>query len=98
MTLDIKRQAGARYDIACCIRSSQKLGEMGTSEGLLYRVFKLFYAPFLFLPSVRTAVVVLFSVWFAFSVAVAPEVEVGLDEKLSMPKDSYVTHYFEVRQ
>ncbi len=65
------------------------------SEGTLYRVFKVLYAPFLMKRWVRPAVVVIFFGWFCASLAVAPRVEVGLDQEISMPDDSFVLKYFE---
>ncbi len=69
-------------------------GETG-GEGTLYRVFKVLYAPFLMKEWVRPLVVVIFFGWFCASLAVAPQIEVGLDQEISMPDDSYVLKYFE---
>lgn len=43
---------------------------------------------------VRQIVVVVFFAWFFASAAYLPKVNTGLDQKLSMPKDSYVYDYF----
>ena len=67
----------------------------GAEVGTLYRVFKVLYAPFLMKRWVRPAVVVLFFGWFCASLAVAPHIEVGLDQEISMPDDSFVLKYFE---
>jgi hypothetical protein len=59
------------------------------------KVFKHFYAPFLMKKWVRPLVIVLFFGWFCSSVAVMPSVEVGLDQEITMPDESFVLKYFE---
>lgn len=44
----------------------------------------------------RAVVVVVFFGWLCASIAVSPKIEVGLDQELSVPEDSYVLNYFEV--
>jgi len=45
---------------------------------------------------VRAGVFVIFYAWLCSSLAVLPHIEVGLDQELSMPEDSYVLKYFQV--
>lgn len=53
------------------------------------------FAPFLFSGWVRPIVVVCSLAWFCFSLAIVPNwIEVGLDQRLAMPSDSYVLSYF----
>lgn len=65
------------------------------AEGMLYKLFKHVYAPFLMKKWVRPAVMVIFYGWFCFSLACTPKIEVGLDQEISMPDDSFVLKYFE---
>ena len=58
-------------------------------------MFKHLYAPFLMKRWVRPLVVVLFFGWFCSSMAVMPSVEVGLDQEITMPDESFVLKYFE---
>lgn len=44
----------------------------------------------------RAITVVVFFGWVCASVAVSPKIEVGLDQELSMPQDSYMLDYFKV--
>lgn len=44
----------------------------------------------------RAITVVIFFGWVCVSVAVSPKIEVGLDQELSMPQDSYMLDYFKV--
>ncbi|XP_046396992.1 NPC intracellular cholesterol transporter 1 isoform X2 [Ischnura elegans] len=104
LSLDVKRQAANRLDVCCFIRGSKSPSQMATSnggsgmapgsEGLLYRFFQSVYAPWLMKRWVRAGVMVVFFGWLCASLAVLPKIEVGLDQELSMPEDSYVLKYF----
>lgn len=93
IALDMARQENNRYDIICCVKADKK--ETKSSEGMLYKVFKDLYAPFLMKKWVRPLTIVLFFGWFCFSVATLPQISVGLDQEISMPDDSFVLKYFE---
>ncbi|XP_036411674.1 NPC intracellular cholesterol transporter 1 [Colossoma macropomum] len=90
--LDIKRQERNRLDILCCIKLPETQEEK--TEGILFRFFKKVYAPFILKEWVRPLVVALFVGMLSFSIAVTDKVEIGLDQRLSMPDDSYVLDYF----
>lgn len=94
LALDTVRQAENRYDIVCFVRG--KRDDMPpVMEGALYKFFKTIYVPFLMQKTVRAVVMVIFFGWFCSSVAVAPHIDVGLDQELSMPEDSFVLKYFQ---
>jgi Niemann-Pick C1 protein len=61
---------------------------------MLYRLFEHLYAPFLMKKWVRAAVIVLFFGWACSSVAVVPKIEIGLDQEISMPDNSFMLKYF----
>jgi len=65
------------------------------SSGILFTLFKKCYAPFLMNKFVRPFVIILFLGFFFTSLAFVSRVSTGLDQKLSMPRDSYVLDYFE---
>lgn len=94
LSLDTVRQAENRYDILCFIRGKRD-DAMRVMEGALYKFFKFIYVPFLMQKTVRTIVMVVFFGWFCSSIAIAPHTDVGLDQELSMPEDSYVLKYFQ---
>ncbi|XP_060521524.1 NPC intracellular cholesterol transporter 1 isoform X2 [Cylas formicarius] len=96
LSLDTIRQNSNRFDIFCCIRGSKKNepSAIGGQEGLLYTFFKSIYVPILMNKMVRCAVMVVFFGWLCSSIAVVPSIEIGLDQELSMPEDSYVLKYF----
>ncbi|KAI1902029.1 hypothetical protein AGOR_G00040500 [Albula goreensis] len=90
--LDIKRQEANRLDIVCCVTLPE--GQEQKTEGCLFHFFKKIYAPFVLKEWVRPIVVAVFVAMLSFSIAVTNKVEIGLDQKLSMPDDSYVLEYF----
>ncbi len=92
LALDMARQESNRYDLMCCVKAAKR--ETGDTEGSLFKVFKYLYAPFLMRPWVRPAVVIIFFGFLCTSLAVAPSIDVGLDQEISMPDDSYVLKYF----
>lgn len=95
IALDMARQENNRFDLLCCVKASKKSTPSHSSEGMVYKVFKHLYAPFLLKKWVRPAVMIIFFGWFCSSMAVVPKIEVGLDQEISMPDDSYVQKYFE---
>ncbi|XP_063417438.1 NPC intracellular cholesterol transporter 1-like [Mytilus trossulus] len=92
MTIDAKRQEGDRFDACCCITAPRSKKEK--HEGWLFYLFKHFYAPFILKEYVRPIVILVFTAYFFVSVAVLHKIGLGLDQKLSMPDDSYVLRYF----
>ncbi|XP_071233775.1 NPC intracellular cholesterol transporter 1-like [Salvelinus alpinus] len=90
--LDAKRQEGNRLDIVCCVKLP--VGQEERTDGFLFHFFKKVYAPFILKEWVRPIVVAVFVGMLSFSIAVTNKVEIGLDQKLSMPDDSYVLDYF----
>ncbi|GIY02411.1 NPC intracellular cholesterol transporter 1 [Caerostris extrusa] len=93
LSIDIAREESGRFDICCCIKVSASESSKDR-RGFLYNIFEKFYAPFLLNDFVRCIVLLLFSAWACTSIAVIDKIDVGLDQKLSMPKDSYVLSYF----
>jgi len=92
LSLDMMRQESNRFDIICCVRGSKKDQEQ--SEGMLFRLFKHLYGPFLMKKWIRAAVMVFFFGWACSSIAVVPKIEIGLDQEISMPDNSFVLKYF----
>lgn len=94
LALDSVRMADNRYDVFCFARGSKKPQRPVRRDGLLYGFFKSFYVPFLMKKPVRASVMVTFFAWLCLSISVAPHIEIGLDQELSMPEDSFVLKYF----
>ncbi|XP_076350030.1 NPC intracellular cholesterol transporter 1-like [Tachypleus tridentatus] len=95
LSLDARRVEAQRFDIVCCCKADKPdlLDNHGNSW--LFILFKNYYSPFLMKTPVRAALLTIFAGWLCSSVAVVSQIEVGLDQKLSMPQDSYVLNYFE---
>ena len=102
IALDAARQEDNRFDVACCFSAPKKMigpkPSDSESEGTLFKLFKYFYAPFLLKKWMRPAVMVVFFGWLCFSLAVVNKIEVGLDQEVSMPDDSYMLKYFNYMQ
>eukprot|EP00794_Sanderia_malayensis_P012125 gene12125-13377_t len=96
LSLDAKRKSNQRLDLCCCVRlpKTSKTDEHH-NEGLLYLFMKKLYAPFLMLPPVRVSVVLVFTAILSFSICCIPFVDVGLDQKLALPKDSFLLDWFD---
>ncbi|XP_073978633.1 Niemann-Pick type C-1a isoform X3 [Rhodnius prolixus] len=92
LALDTIRQSENRLDIVCCFHASSK--NEHPPEGLLYRLFKSLYVPFLMNRLTRPTVMVIFFGWLCVSISTLPYISIGLDQELSMPEDSYVHKYF----
>ncbi|XP_042636184.1 NPC intracellular cholesterol transporter 1 [Orycteropus afer afer] len=92
--LDIKRQEKNRLDILCCVRGADDGTSVQASESCLFQLFKNFYSPLLLKDWMRPLVIAGFVGTLSFSIAVLNKVEIGLDQSLSMPVDSYVIDYF----
>lgn len=97
LALDTARQTDNRWDVLCFLRGSKKdtVVNVNMKEGVLYKFFKVIYVPFLMKKIVRISVMVVFFGWLCSSIAVAPHIDIGLDQELSMPKDSFVLKYFQ---
>lgn len=97
LALDTTRQVENRWDVLCFLRGAKKdiVASATMKEGVLYKFFKVIYVPFLFKKIVRISVMVIFFGWLCSSIAVAPHIDIGLDQELSMPKDSFVLKYFQ---
>ncbi|XP_055682860.1 NPC intracellular cholesterol transporter 1 isoform X2 [Lutzomyia longipalpis] len=93
LSLDAVRQAENRFDIFCFARG-KKTDAPANVEGVLYKFFKVLYVPFIMQRKVRIGVMIVFFAWLCASISVAPHIDVGLDQELSMPEDSFVLNYF----
>ena len=98
IALDMEREENNRFDVACCVAASKKVKDPDANaphESVLYKIFKYFYAPFLMNKFVRPTVIAIFIGGLCFSLSSVHKIEVGLDQELSMPSDSFVLKYFQ---
>ncbi|KAH8344530.1 hypothetical protein KR084_009807 [Drosophila pseudotakahashii] len=105
MAIDERRYLDGRLDMLCCVRSGEKRkikndeedagGDSRPKEvGMLETMFKNFYSPFLLSKAVKVSVLLIFTVITCLSLMVTPSIEKGLDQEMSMPKNSHVVKYF----
>ncbi|XP_076243132.1 Niemann-Pick type C-1a isoform X2 [Calliopsis andreniformis] len=94
LALDTIRQANNRLDVCCFVHGSKKDNGEEVVNGILYKIFKFAYVPLLLKKWVRAFVMIVFFGWLCSSIAVVPHIEIGLDQELSMPEDSFVLKYF----
>ncbi|KAM7293187.1 NPC intracellular cholesterol transporter 1 [Ixodes scapularis] len=98
LTLDAKRQRARRLDMCCCISRTPELLEEPPSNGFLYGLFEKYYAPALMKAPVRLVVMLVFVGWACISLAVTNKIEIGLDQEIAMPLDSYLQGYFHMQK
>lgn len=94
MAIDEKRFESGRLDLLCCFRTNIDVSRQ-PSNGFLQNLFEKYYTPFLLAKPTRIIVMLIFLLVSCLSLIVAPSVEIGLDQELSMPKDSHIVKYFQ---
>ncbi|XP_053323939.1 NPC intracellular cholesterol transporter 1 [Spea bombifrons] len=93
--LDIRRQEKNRLDVLCCFPGCNQSSGAEKSQSWVFLFFKKLFSPALMKNWVRPIVISVFVGILSFSIAVMNKVEVGLDQSLSMPDDSYMLRYFD---
>ncbi|KNZ45717.1 hypothetical protein VP01_786g3 [Puccinia sorghi] len=87
-----------KVDCLPCIHvaTSTSLSDMATAsgEGDLARFFRTIYMPFLMKRKVKILVLSIFSGIFVFSALCSKRIELGLDQRLALPRDSHLVDYF----
>ncbi|PPQ68840.1 hypothetical protein CVT26_001674 [Gymnopilus dilepis] len=100
LLLDLKRYEANRVDCFPCIRLPSRIAltdGTATVSGLgnIGRFIRRYYAPFLLKPLVKAVVLVIFSGIFVASVISMQHIQLGLDQRLALPSDSYLVDYFD---
>jgi Niemann-Pick C1 protein len=73
---------------------SSATGYDEVEEGLIQKVIRKHYAPALLNRNMKIAVVTVFFGIFAAALALLPKVELGLDQRIAIPSNSYLIDYF----
>ena len=106
LTLNQHRVEAHRADLLCCfpVKSARihlsGSGSMGSMfyefsrESTLQRFIRQTYAPAVLGKKAKLLVVAVFAGLFAAGVALLPKVELGLDQRVAIPDDSYLIPYF----
>ncbi|XP_048368083.1 NPC1-like intracellular cholesterol transporter 1 [Sphaerodactylus townsendi] len=92
LSLDARRQEASRFDMCCCVRLEK--GQVKKHKSFLRSFTRRVYVPVLFNCLVRILVIVLFIFMFCAGIVLMLNVQVGLDQELSVPEDSYMLKYF----
>ncbi|XP_038878641.1 NPC intracellular cholesterol transporter 1-like [Benincasa hispida] len=100
IVFDILRAEDHRVDCFPCIKVPPHSDEpnQGFNQGrpgLLSRYMKDVHAPLLGLWGVKIVVVVIFVGLTLGSIALSTKIEVGLEQKIVLPRDSYLQDYFD---
>ncbi|KAK3578412.1 hypothetical protein CHS0354_035612 [Potamilus streckersoni] len=93
MALDAKRREKHLFDCCCCIKGAKSKHPADTG-GFLFHIVKEYYSKFLMDKWIRPFVVLIFVGLFCASLAMTFHVDIGLEQGLSMPEDSFVLDYF----
>jgi Niemann-Pick C1 protein len=96
LAIDARRQESDRPDLCCCIQMN--VSDTSTEEktkGILQETFTKILTPIVLGNSaIRSIIFSIFIIITCLSASVIHRIPIGLDQKLSMPKDSYVLDYF----
>jgi len=90
--IDIRRQESGRSEFLCWKKYPKS--ENPPEESFMFRFFQSVYSPFLLKNGVRFFVFMFFAAWFGLSCLVMPKINLGLDEKMAVPEDSYMLTHF----
>ncbi|XP_034241218.1 NPC intracellular cholesterol transporter 1 homolog 1b-like [Thrips palmi] len=93
LALHERRLLSRRLDGLCCLAATAP--PPGHSGRFVERLFRRVLAPFLMRRSVRVAVPLAFAGMLLATLPCLPREKIGLDQSLSMTRDSYVFKYFE---
>jgi len=64
-------------------------------ESFLDKIVSKYYAPFILHPIVKVIIVLFYIALLFVSISFIPQMELGLDQKIALPSDSYLVDYFE---
>ncbi|KAK3680795.1 niemann-Pick type C-related protein 1 [Vermiconidia calcicola] len=107
LALNQERVEAGRADCFPCIKlhrgvnSSMPNGYGGApfsgieEEGFLTRFVRKYYAPAILGNKARVAIITIFLGFFAAGIALLPDMQLGLDQRIAIPSDSYLIKYFD---
>ncbi|KAH9048952.1 multidrug efflux transporter AcrB transmembrane domain-containing protein [Lactarius hengduanensis] len=100
MVLDLRRTEAGRMDCFPCFQIPARIQlpestPHGSGPGTLARLIRKYYAPFILRPVIKSAVILIFGAFFVISVISVQHIELGLDQRLALPSDSYLVQYFD---
>ncbi|ORY07889.1 Niemann-pick C type protein [Basidiobolus meristosporus CBS 931.73] len=93
MSLDAQRAEDNLVDCMPCLRLSAP--QKSHEEGVLQKFVRIHYAPFILSPSIKTIISMVFFGAFGFGILNSSKIELGLDQRIALPRDSYLVPYFD---
>lgn len=99
LSIDYKRATQNRFDVFCCIQKKivddeNPLHSEVPHKGVTQRLMEP-YSQLLLHWRVKIVVAIVFMLMVSISVIIIPQIEVGLDQELALPPDSYVYKYLQ---
>ncbi|XP_076221530.1 NPC intracellular cholesterol transporter 1 homolog 1b isoform X2 [Nomia melanderi] len=96
LSLDAHRSQNNYLDVLCCIKTKgERNCKVDENFSLIQTIFKRVYSPFIMKTPIRIIVLIVFFGMLLTHAIVLPQISIGLEQKLSMPADSYVLKYFQ---
>ncbi|KAF2072589.1 hypothetical protein CYY_006086 [Polysphondylium violaceum] len=91
-----EKEPFARANIDATSLNTYKLKSSSEKRsGLLKILFKKYYAPFIVHPITKIIVIILFVGMLLAGINFAFQIELGLDQRVALPRDSYLQAYFD---
>lgn len=102
LSLNQRRVEDSRADCLPClkVKKADQLSANGgigygvDDEGLLQKFIRKSYAPTLLGKKTKVIIITVFLGFFTAGLALLPKVELGLDQRIALPSDSYLIQYF----
>ncbi|VDD90496.1 unnamed protein product [Enterobius vermicularis] len=91
--LDVRREENGRLEVLCCKQYPMEPDQQN-NDGFLLHLFCDYFAPFILSKYVRIVVIFTFLSWLCSSLAVVSRLNVGFDQKMAVPENSYVLSHF----
>ncbi|KAF9818352.1 hypothetical protein IEO21_02867 [Rhodonia placenta] len=100
LVIDLRRVEASRVDCFPCVRLPSRIALVdeapaGGGLGLIARFIRRHYAPFLLKPAVKGAVLLAFIGILFTSIISMQHLELGFDQRLALPSESYLVNYFD---
>ncbi|KAF9580140.1 hypothetical protein BGW38_003335 [Lunasporangiospora selenospora] len=92
IALDAQRTEEDRIDCVPCIQVQAP--QAVESEGALPAWIRRYYGPLILNASVKRIVIAVFLGLFTLGLCLLPSIELGLDQRLALPSDSYMVPFF----
>ena len=95
LAADARRTEAKRLDCAPCVSMPQvEDAPVVIEDGFLKHFVRHYYSRFLLHPVTKVVVLIFFAFLFILFASLAPYIQLGLDQTVALPQDSYLIPYF----